>query len=236
MERRMLFVFILLNLLSATVLPAQEVLPKNWNGEKIKGVRFIPYATYQGNPFFNDSFVSGKIELTDGTIIGALQLKYSSYQDELIYYNSEISTQIVIDKMSLRGFSLADENGVEHSFRLQYISHSLPEYRFFELLSDGDISLWVYRKVLLLTSPIYGEAGKEKNLSYQEAYNYYLYNKERGYELIRISKGSLLSKCDPSNQKLARKILRRNKVNILDEKSFVKAWSLMKENGVNLIF
>ena len=232
----MLFVFILLNLLSATVLPAQEVLPKNWNSDKIMGVRFIPYATYQGNPFFNDSFFPGKIELTDGTIIGALQLKYSSYRDELIYYNSEISTQIVIDKMSLRGFSLTDEKGVEHRFKLQNFSHALPEYRFFELLSDGDISLWVQRKVLLLTSPIYGEVGKEKNLSYQEAYNYYLYNKEKEYELIRISKGSLLSKCDPSNQKLARKILRKNKVNIQDEKSFVKAWYLMKENGVNLNF
>lgn len=236
MERRMLIVFILLNLLSATMLPAQEELPKNWKSEKITGVRFIPYATYQGNPFFNDSFFPGKIELTDGTIIGALQLKYSSYRDELIYYNSEISTQIVIDKMSLRGFSLTDEKGEEHRFKLQNFSHSLPEYRFFELLSDGDISLWVHRKVLLLTCPIYGEAGKEKNLSYQEAYNYYLYNKEKGSELIRISKGSLLSKCDPSNQKLARKILRRNKVTIRDEKSFVKAWSLMKENGVNLNF
>lgn len=232
----MLIVFIFLSLLSATVLPAQEALPRNWNGEKIMGVRFIPYATYQGNPFFNDSFFPGKIELADGTIIGALQLRYSSYRDELIYYNSEISTQIVIDKMSLRGFSLTDEKGVEHRFKLQYISHYLQEYHFFELLSEGDISLWVHRKVLLLTSPIYGEVGKEKNLSYQEAYNYYLYNKEKGYELIRISKASLLSKCDPSNQKLARKILRRNKVNIRDEKSFVKAWYLMKENGVNLNF
>jgi len=187
-------------------------------------------------PFFNDSFFPGKIELTDGTITGALQLKYSSYRDELIYYNSEISTQIVIDKMSLRGFSLTDEKGEEHHFKLQNFSHSLPEYRFFELLSDGDISFGVHRKVLLLTCPIYGEAGKEKNLSYQEAYNYYLYNKEKGYELIRISKGSLLSKYDRSNQKLVRKILRRNKVTIRDEKSFVKAWSLMKKNGVNLNF
>ena len=232
----MLFVFILLNLLSAAVLPAQEVLPKNWNGEKIKGVRFIPYATYQGSPFFNDSFLSGKIELTDGTIIGALLLKYSSYQDELIYYNSDITTQIMIDKKSLRGFSLTDEAGVEHRFRLQNTSTSMPAYNFFELLSDGDISLWVNRKVLLLTCPIYGEVGKEKNLSYQEAYNYYLYNKEKGYQLIRISKGSLLSKCEPSQQKLVRRILRRNKVNIRDEKSFVVAWYLMKENGVKINF
>lgn len=232
----MLFVFILLNLLSAAVLPAQEVLPQNWNSEKIKGVRFIPYATYQGNPFFNDSFLPGKIELTDGTIIGALLLKYSSYQDELIYYNSDISTQIMIDKMSLRGFSLTDETGVEHHFRLRNTSTSMPGYNFFELLSDGDISLWVNRKVLLLTCPIYGEVGKEKNLSYQEAYNYYLYNKEKGYQLIRISKGSLLSKCEPSQQKLVRKLLRKNKVNIRDEKNFVVAWNLMKGNGVNINF
>ena len=103
----MLIVFILLSLLSASVLGAGSAA-QNWNGERITGSGLF-LCHLPGNPFFNDSFFPGKIELTDGTIIEALQLKYSSYRDELIYYNSEISTQIVIDKMSLRGFSLTDE-------------------------------------------------------------------------------------------------------------------------------
>jgi hypothetical protein len=232
MVKKILYILMLLNLLLVKTLPAQEELPKNWNSEKIKGARFIPYATYLGNPFLSDGFLPGTIEMSDGKTVGGLQLRYSSYQDELIYYNTDVSTQIIVDKVSLKGFSLTDERGVKHTFRQQSYDGPMPGNRFFELLSEGDVSLLVHRKVLLLTCPIYGEVGKEKNTSYQEAYNYFLYNKEKGYKLIKITRNALLSLFDSSNQKLAKKILRKNNVSISDENSFVKAWNLLKENTI----
>jgi hypothetical protein len=222
--------------LSVCLLTAQEELPKNWNSEKVKGARFIPYATYQGNPFLTDGFVPGSIEMADGTTISQLQLRYSTYQDELIYYNSTISTQIIVDKASIKGFSITDEKGVIRTFRQQSYDGPMSGSRFFEVLSEGDVTLLVHRKVLLLTCPIYGEVGKEKNISYQEAYNYFLYNKLKGFKLIKISKNSLLSLFDLSNQKLAKKILRKNNISIRNENSFIKAWNLLRENNLAINF
>jgi hypothetical protein len=112
----------------------------------------------------------------------------------------------------------------------------MPGNRFFEVLSEGDVSLLVHKKVLLLTCSIYGEVGKEKNISYQEAYNYFLFNKGKGFKLIKISKNALLSLFDSSNQKLAKKVLRKNNISINDERSFLSAWNLLKENAFIIQF
>ncbi|NEW85242.1 MAG: hypothetical protein GZ094_23155 [Mariniphaga sp.] len=73
-------------------------------------------------------------------------------------------------------------------------------------------------------------------MSYQLAYNYYLYNSKKGYELIRLNQNSLLSNFDKLTQKLVKKILRKNNVRVTDERSFVIAWNLLKENGIIVNF
>lgn len=235
MGNRILIIITLLGFISATSLMAQEALPKNWNTQKIKGSRFIPYASYSGAPFLNEKFVPGEIEFLDGTKSGNIGLRYSSYRDEVIYFNTAISAQIIIDKISLNGFTFTDDNGKKRIFRRQYYDGYLHGERYFEVLSDGDVSLLAYRKVVLLIGPTYTDLnGKQKSMSYQEAYNYYIYNSKNGYELIKINRSSLLAKFNKPTQKLVRKLLRKNKVLINDEAGFVKAWDLVKENGINI--
>ncbi len=237
MANRILIIITLFGLLLSTSLPAQEETGKKWNVEKIKGTRQIPYAAYSGSPFLNDKFAMGEIEFSDGTKMDSLGLRYSSYRDEVIYYNAAISAQIIIDKISLKSFSFTDEYGTKRIFRHQYYNGFYPGERYFEVLSDGDVALLVYRKVVLQVCPIYYDnTGNLKNMSYQQAYNYYLYNSIKGYELIRINKNSLLSKFDKPTQKSAKKLLRKNKVLVTDESSFVTAWNLLKENGIVVNF
>ncbi len=237
MANRILYIVFIFGLLTTTSLKAQEKLPKKWTAEKIKGTRQIPYASYSGSPFLNDKFATGEIEFQDGSTIDSLGLRYSSYRDEVIYYNTAISAQIVIDKISLKGFSFIDGNGVKRVFRQQYYDGFMPGNRYFEVLSDGDIALLVYRKVVLQVCPPYNDnSGVLKNMSYQDAYNYYLYNRKKGYDLIRINKNSLLSKIDKLTQKSVKKLLRKNKIEVNDELNFVKAWNLLKENGIIINF
>jgi len=237
MANRIKYIFLFFSLLIATSLTAQEQFPRKWNTEKIKGTRQIPYPAYSGFPFLNDKFAMGEIEFSDGKKLNNLGLRYSSYRDELIYYNSAISAQIVIDKISLKSFSFTEENGVKRFFRRQYYDGFLPGERFFEVLSDGELSLLVYRKVVLQTCPPYNDnGGILKNMSYQLAYNYYIYNSKKGYELIRINKSSLLSKFDKPTQKVVKKLLRKNNISVTDESSFVRAWNLIKENEIRIDF
>ncbi len=237
MGNRILYIITFFGLLAATSLQAQDGFTKKWTAEKIKGTRQIPYAVFSGSPFLNDKFASGEIEFLDGSKMDSLGLRYSSYRDEIIYYNSTIAAQIIIDKISLNGFSFTDGTGQKRVFHRQYYDGFLPGNRFFEVLSDGDIALLVYRKVVLQVCPPYNDdSGVLKNMSYQDAYNYYLYNRRKGYDLIRINRNSLLSKIDKLTQKSVKKLLRKNKVEVNDELSFVKAWNLIKENGIIINF
>jgi len=237
MGNRILYIITFFGLLASISLQAQDGFTKKWTAEKIKGTRQIPYASYSGTPFLNDKFAIGEIEFSDGSKMDSLGLRYSSYRDEIIYYNATIGAQIIIDKISLNGFSFTDEAGQKRVFRQQYYDGFLPGNRYFEVLSDGDIALLVYRKVVLQVCPPYNDnSGVLKNMSYQDAYNYYLYNRQKGYELIRLNRNSLLSNFDKLTQKSVKKILRKNKVQVTDESSFVIAWNLIKENGIIINF
>jgi len=236
MDNRILYTIALCGLLATTSISAQEKLPENWNTQKIKGTRFILYPVYSGTPYLTEKFATGEIEFSDGTKMANIPLRYSLYRDEVIYFNDAIPAQIIIDKISLKGFVLTDESGFRRVFRQQYYNGFLPGNRYFEVLSDGDISLLAYRKVTLQLCPTYNDNGRLLNMSYQDEFSYYFYSKEKGFELIRLNKNSFLSKFDKTVQKSIKKILRKNNVRINNEASFVQAWNLIKENGININF
>ena len=239
MANRILTIYIvsLFSLLLTTSVLAQENMPKNWDTEKIRGARHLPYPSAAGFPYLNDRFASGEIEFLSGIKVGNIGLRYSSYRDEIIYYNTAVNTQIEIDKISLKGFSYIDENGNKRIFRRQHYDGYSSNERFFELLSDGEISLLVYRKVALqICSSYTDDAGKLKNMSYQNDYTFYFYAKDKGYEQVKITKSSLLSKFDKTTQKAVKRLLRKDGVQISDETSFIHAWNLIKENGIKVTF
>lgn len=235
MTQRRFYIIILFSLLAASSLTAQVAVPKDWNTEKIRGTRLVPYFSYSGNPYLNDKFETGEIELADGVKIGKLHLQYSTYRDEVIYFNPSIAAQIIIDKISLKGFSVMDNKGLRRIFRQLYYDGFLPGNRFFEVLSEGEESLLVYRKVDLQNCPPYTDKGGTiMNMEYQQAFEYYLYNGKKEYEPIRIGRNSLLSKFDKSNMKLIKKLLRKNKVSITDEAGLVRAWNLIVKSGISI--
>jgi len=237
MAYKSLYIVALFGLLASVSLRAQDTIPRGWNTGKIRGSRYIPYFSCNGNPFLTDKFMKGEIEFEDGIKIDNLNLRYSGYKDEVIYLNTRLSAQIIIDRQSLKAFSLIDTGGRVRTFRLQYYSGFLPGKRFFEVLSEGEIALLAYRKVELQTCPVYTDnSGTIKNLEYQKNFTYYLYNDKKGYEQIRIGKNSLYSKFDKPNLKLVKKLLRSNKIAISDETGFLKAWNLIQSNRIPINF
>ena len=228
-NKKLNIVAFLLLVLATTSICAQEVQTVNRNAEKIKGSRFIPYPNYTGSPFLNPKFLMGEIELADGTKVGNMVLNYGTYRDELIYYNSVISTQIVVDKISLNGFSFTDLNGVKRVFRRLFYDGYFKGDCYFEVLSSGNISLLASRKVTLEACDTYYS---KSGMAYQSADSYYLYSPSKGYFPLNINRNSLLSKFSKPDQKLIRKTLRKNGVYIIDEPSFVTAWNLLVEKKI----
>jgi len=237
MISKILFLASLLVVLTANLLSAQDEFPKDWNTEKIRGIRFIPYDHYKGDSYLTVNFVPGELTLDDSTHVAGLHLRYSEYRDELIYFNADISTQILVDRSSVLNFSLTDDKGALRVFRQQYYDGFMPGNRFFEILAEGVTSLLVYRKVVLQDCPAYyDETRGLKNMSFQEAFSYYLYNDKKGYEPISLDKKSLLSKFSESDQNQIRRILRENKIHLRDEDSFVLAWKLIEAGKIKPTF
>jgi len=189
----------------------------------------MPYPNYTGKPYLFDKFIYGEIEFTDGTKINNIGLSYSCYRDELIYYNTEVSAQIVIDKISLKGFSLKESNGRQRIFRHLQSTGFSREERYYEILFEGKISLLVYRKVNLEACDTYYS---KSGLAYQPAYIYYLYSPEKGFSALNPNRNSLLSKFSKDNQKIVKKLLRKNGIFLTDEANLIKAWTLIAEKNI----
>ncbi len=237
MANRIIYIIMLLGLLTATSSMAQDQESGNWDTEKIKGTRHFPYPSYSGNPYLTDKFISGEIDFADGEKIEKLFLRYSTYRDEVIYFNRGISAQIVIDKLSISGFTLFGDDGTKRVFRQQYFNGFNSGNRFFEVLSDREITLLAYRSVVLQYCPVYNnEIGIVKNMEYVPSFNYYLYTNKDGYIPIKIGKNPFLSKFTKPNQKLVRKLLRQNKITIKDEPGMVKALELVEANRIAINF
>ena len=221
----------------AQIACAQQPMNDKWDAGKIKGIRFLLYSLYNGNPFLTEDWCSGEIEFTNGEIADSLLLKYSSYKDELIYYNRELGTMITIDKASINGFTFIDTEGRVRKFTKQYYDNFEKSNRYFEVLSSGEISLLAFRKVLLKTTSAYHDnKGILKNMIYDPSYQFYFYAPQKSYTSVRINISSLLSKFDKTQQSPIKKLLRKNKIKIQDEYSFIQAWKTIEKEGYKVVF
>lgn len=216
---------------------AQEGPAKGWDAAKIKGTRQETYQIYDGKPYLSDNWSVGKIQFTNGETLDSLYLKISSYKDELIYFNKQINTQIRIDKANVSSFSFTDEYGDVHLFRKQKFDNSARGERYFEVLDQSEPNLLCYRKVSLNeTSPYRDQKGTLKNMAYEKEYLYYFYSPDNGYASVKPTKTGLLSRFDKESQRPIKKILRKNKIFILDEFTFIFAWQTIEKNGFKVIF
>jgi hypothetical protein len=221
----------------AQIACAQESRNSDWDAQKIKGVRQLPYPSYTGFPFLTNEWCLGKVEFTNGEISDSLFVRYSSYKDELIYYNKIAGAQISIDKASIKGFEFIDADGSTRSFRKQYFDDFMKGDRYFEILSSGETTLLAYRKVGLNTTSAYHDvSGILKNMAYDLAYQFYFYSPEKGYTLVRISQSGLLAKFDKAMQKPIKKLLRKNRIKIDGESSFILAWKAVEKEGYKVVF
>ena len=216
---------------------AQESTNPSWDAQKIKGIRLLPYPSYTGFPFLTSEWCPGKVEFTNGEISDSLFVRYSSFKDELIYYNKTAGAQISIDKASINGFEFIDADGRIRSFRKQYFDDYLKGDRYFEILSSGETTLLAFRKVGLTTTPAYHDiSGILKNMAYDINYQFYFYSPEKGYTLVRISQSGLLSKFDKTSQKPIKKLLRKSRIKINGESSFILAWKAIEKEGYKVVF
>lgn len=238
MTTRILHLLLFLWLFSHSgIINAQEPFNRNWAGQKIKGVRHIAYPTYTGFPFLNDTWVAGQVEFNNGEIADSLFLRYSAFKDDLLYYNKPLTSQIVIDKVSLNGFSYTGPDGNLRTFRKLYYDGYMKGDRYFEVLSKGETDLLVYRKrILTTTSPYKDDQQIMKDQEYTNAYQFYFYSPGKGFALVRPNLNAFLDVFNELDQKPVKKLVRKNRVRITDEGSLILAWKIVEDAGYKILF
>jgi len=216
---------------------AQGGSSRGWDAVKIRGTKQEFYSILEGKPYYTDSWCLGKIVFANGETLDSLHIKYSSYKDELIYYNKVVNAQIRIDKTTVSAFTYTDENGLVHSFLKQKFDNSAKGERYFEILSPGEPNLLCYRKVNMNDVPPYRDKnGTLKNTAYEQEYLYYFYSPDKGYSSVKPNKSSLLSHFDKESQRPIKKLLRKNGISILDEFTFTVAWQTIQKQGFKVLF
>jgi hypothetical protein len=71
---------------------------------------------------------------------------------------------------------------------------------------------------------------------YDPAYQFYFYSPEKGYTLVRPNQNSFLSKFDKISQRPINKLLRKSKIKVNGENSFIQAWKAVEKEGYKVIF
>ena len=103
-----------------------------------------------GTPFFNDEWARGDIYLANGQVASGM-LKYNGFEDELYWFDPAGNRTVVLDRVAVDGFTLRDAtSGKPLTFRKMLLGRpALPENErvFLHVLYEGDISLYVHRRI-----------------------------------------------------------------------------------------
>jgi hypothetical protein len=202
---------------------------------KLTGEVFYLSLTGNANHFLQSDWVEGTITLKDGDVFEGVRMRYMAFGDELVAYNSNIHTLFIVDKNTVKQFTiktpLSSGSFAERKFINLDSLNVFLDRTYFEELFAGTVKLLVFyqieeRKI----SPFIDSSGKLSDTEFQLKTIYYIMSQSK--ELIKMQlKNRNLFKLYPESKKEIRKLLRKNKINIVDKSSAIQAFELIDANG-----
>ena len=202
---------------------------------KLTGEVYYLSLTSNASHFLQQDWVEGTITLKDGDVFEGVRMRYMAYGDELVAYNSNISTLFIVDKNTVKQFTLKTPLSSGNFAVRKFINlDSLDVFlnrTYFEELYSGMVKLLVFyqieeRKI----SPYIDSSGKLSDTEFRLKTIYYLLSKVNGFTRFQLKNRSLFT-LFPENKKEIRKLFRKNKIDIIDESSAVQAFNLLEANG-----
>ncbi len=183
--------------------------------DKLFGRIFINrFINYDSQFFYR--WAKGDVTLYDSTVLKNKYIRYNHYLDELIWTRKLDYKSAIIDKQSVRAFSIYDDNNapVAHFIKTRlknwYENDSIDI--FLQVLVEGNISLYAVRKIELIENVIYNKD------------RYYVLL-EGNYNNFKPSRVNLL-RLFPGKRAEFRSILRKNKLQVRHEDQLIKAIEL----------
>jgi len=189
-------------------------LPGEYIRQKVVN-RNLPSNT-KGSPYYNDSFILGKVYTNENKFFEAL-LRYDAYNDEMqMKQNGNIiallkfeNGKVEIDNKTYEALSYTDDKGSN-------------EIGYFEnLTKPGNTKLLLHKsKKFVEGTKAQNSYTSDKPAMFKDDINYYL-NKEGTLNLIKLSKKNILKLLSDKKKELD-SYVSENKLKLRDELDFVQ--------------
>jgi len=132
------------------------------------------YEGVKGSPFYFEDWASGAVELENGLKIKDLQLKFNTYENELIVNRSGA---FYLQKNDIKSFTIQEKtSGESVSFIKLPHPKKADTFQYYKLLYDGKINLIELTKVIFEKANFEGGYSNDKRFDefkkYQEIYYY----------------------------------------------------------------
>ena len=200
---------------------------------KLKGE--VYYTNYVANEFhfYHDTWVDATLTLIDGDVLENVKLRYLAYGDEIIGFNQNVGTLFKIEKETVKQFEYKDTKNATQVKFINLCSDSLFNgCRFFEELYSGNSELLAFHYVeQVKVHPYKDQFGLLRDSEFRLNISYFMHDESQGLVRLHRSKRSLVRNF-PLNKKEIRKLLRQNKLAVLDQNTFVQAFGLIDQAGL----
>ncbi len=191
----------------------------------------------EGDYYLAESWAMGDVVLLSGDKVASERLKYNAYLDELIWLSPRAQQAVQIDKRLVKQFSVnlsgEDQPRVFRRLFLRDGQAMHEDGKYAELLYDGDVSLFVNRRVVQSGERVKTVEGSLRAIPQLDAdpVYYILMPDDQLKELNRLSRRSLQGMF-PDQQQEIRSLLRSEQRMIRSESDLVRAMSLIENNIV----
>lgn len=187
--------------------------------EVIDGIATVHYdlssSPMNGSPYLTDEFVPGTMETLNGTVIEGLTYRYNIYNDEMQFIVGE-DTAVINKPLALRSIEMDRK---KFTYEVYQASEQMVAAGYFELISEGEMSLLFRRKLELEYDnyvPNYGGGGGSKEFMLKKDDNYYV--KLEGEAARKIyNRKDFLNAIPKDLQSRAKQFIKEHKISVRKE-------------------
>lgn len=204
---------------------------------KLMGEVFYISAISNAHYFLQSEWTEGTITLKDGDVFSGIKMRYMAFGDELVAYNEINHSLFIVDKNTVSQFSFLKTSAnsgssIERKF-INLDSHKIAFNKsYFEELYSGTSKLLCFHQIEQeKVNPYTDIDGRMYDTVFRLNNTYYILSVTFGINKIQLKNRSIYS-VYPENKKEIRKILRKNKISIVDENSVIQAVKLLDSIGL----
>jgi hypothetical protein len=188
------------------------------------------------NYFLQKDWVNASIVLKDGEEFKNINVRYMSYNDEIVAYNENNRKLFILDKSMVRQFSYTDvmrPTGLTERKFVNLDSLQAPQSKtFFEEIYSGTPKLLVFHSIReKKVKPFTDASGRLADTVFEPESKYYIYSVAKGFVKINLRNRWFIN-VFTENKKEIRKQLRKAGINVKNEPTAVQALELLENLGL----